>query len=67
MLVGGQVKQGCEIATGISNKNVSGDLGKSSFTGVIGDISQISVGSRVSVDHSFKNCSHEEEGIGREL
>lgn len=44
MLVGGQVKQGCEIATGISNKNVSGDLVKSSFTGVIGDISQISVG-----------------------
>lgn len=55
MLVGGQVKQGCEIAPGISNKNVNGDLGKSGFTGVTGDIRQISAASRVSVDHSFKN------------
>lgn len=47
-------------------KNVNGDLGKSSFTGVTGDINQISVGSRVSVDHSFKKCDYK-EGIGREL
>lgn len=57
MLGQGQVKQGYEIATGISNKNVKGDLGKNSFIGVIGDISQISVGPRVRVDHSFKNVT----------
>lgn len=42
-------------------KNVTGDLGKASFTGVTGDVNQTSVGSRVNVDLSFKKCDYKEE------